>query len=226
MLSEGMLKASKTKGLTKPKTNATATKTVTSSSVKPPRHLFRHRSRSRSRRSSRRLFGASSSQRNPSRRRSLDVFAEFSAPRRARNLTRLSRCLQRRAKNLARLSRRLFRRSRSRSRRSSRRLFKTSSSQENSSRRRSSGTSKNPDARRRPKDHKRLALDILERYGPEKARVAGVGPVVAHHEDAAFGYRYRPKRAAIGERFVGVALVPALVVHVEPVVTDADFVSW
>src|SRR5215204_4635403 len=79
-----------------------------------------------------------------------------------------------------------------------------------------------PDARRWPEDHKRLALDVLDRNRSEKARVSGVTPVVAHHEDAALGYRYRPERAAIWERFVGVALVPALVVHVEPVVTDAD----
>src|SRR5215216_1772036 len=76
-------------------------------------------------------------------------------------------------------------------------------------------TLEGPDVRGRPEDHERLALDVLEGHRPEKARVAGVGPVVAHREDVARGYRGGAVEAVVRESGVDVGLFLALAVHVK-----------
>src|SRR5215217_2156016 len=89
-------------------------------------------------------------------------------------------------------------------------------------------TLEEPDVRRRPEDRERLALDALDGRRSEKARVAGVGPVVAQNNDHAFRHSHRVEGAAgdlvldVGPPDVG--LLQTLEVHIYVAVVESDMV--
>src|SRR4051794_7544056 len=83
-----------------------------------------------------------------------------------------------------------------------------------------------PDIPWGPEDHERLTLYVLQGNRPNVARVAGVGPVVTHHEDLALGHHRRPEGTRIWELFVNVGLLLAFAVDQERPVLNRDFVSW
>src|SRR3712207_5428761 len=78
---------------------------------------------------------------------------------------------------------------------------------------------------RRPETQKGLALYLLLRDGAEVARVAGVGPVVAHHEDVALRDRRRGGEAPVWEPTVYVRFPLALAVHQQLAAADRDLIS-
>src|SRR5215211_4278352 len=80
------------------------------------------------------------------------------------------------------------------------------------------------DTVRRPEAQEGLAFYVLLRYGTEEARVAGVRPVVSHHEVVPFGYRRRGERAPVRELLVHVGFYLALAVHEERAAPDRDLV--
>src|SRR5215210_6713733 len=83
-----------------------------------------------------------------------------------------------------------------------------------------------PYARRRPEGRKRLPLYVLDRDRAEEARVAGVSPVIAHHEDLPLGHTRRTEEAVIvREPGVDVWLHLGLAVHAQHAVLDRDAVS-
>jgi hypothetical protein len=83
-----------------------------------------------------------------------------------------------------------------------------------------------PDVPWWPEDHERLTLYVLQGNRSDVARVAGVGPVVAHHEDLALWHHRRPEGTRIGGLFVNVGLLLAFAVDEERPVLHRDFVSW
>src|SRR5918993_249163 len=77
-----------------------------------------------------------------------------------------------------------------------------------------------------PKDHERLTLYVLQGNRPDVARVAGVGPVITHHEHLVLGHHRRPEGTRIRGSFVNVGLLLAFAVDEERPVLNRDFVSW
>src|SRR3712207_9177462 len=81
-----------------------------------------------------------------------------------------------------------------------------------------------PDPAQRPEAQESLTLYLLLRHGAEEARVAGVSPVVSHHENVALRNRRRGEEAPVGELFVHVGLPSWLAVHEEFAASDRDLV--
>jgi hypothetical protein len=82
-----------------------------------------------------------------------------------------------------------------------------------------------PDVPWWPEDHERLTLYVLQGNRPDIARVAGVGPVVTHHEDLALWHHRPPEGTRIRGLFVNVGLFLAFAVDEERPILNRDFIS-